>query len=111
MTPLYDVLTAQPSLDARQIRRNQMKLAMSVGNNNHYRFRGIHARHFVQTGEKAGLPKSLMRDAIEDIRNKTEDAINTIEATLPEGIPEEIHMSVKAAVKERVRSLELAEAE
>ena len=33
MTPLYDVLTAQPSLDARQIVSQQMKLAMSVGRN------------------------------------------------------------------------------
>jgi serine/threonine-protein kinase HipA len=30
MTPLYDVLTAQPSLDANQIRRNKFKLAMSA---------------------------------------------------------------------------------
>ncbi|HEY3776804.1 MAG TPA: hypothetical protein VGL35_01965 [Rhizomicrobium sp.] len=28
MTPLYDIVSAQPSVDARQIRRNQMKLAM-----------------------------------------------------------------------------------
>ena len=111
MTPLYDVLTAQPSLDARQIERKQMKLAMSVGNKNRYRFDGIHARHFVQTGEKADLPKSLMRDAIEDIRSTADEAINTIEAALPEGFPEEVHTSVKAAVKERARSLELAEPE
>ncbi len=107
MTPLYDVLTAQPSLDARQIERKQMKLAMSVGNNRHYRFHGIHARHFVQTSEEAGLPKTLMRDAIEDIRNKAEDAINTIEEALPDGFPEEIHTSVKEAVTTRLRSLEL----
>ena len=33
LTPFYDVLSAQPSLDSRQIERKQMKLAMSVGNN------------------------------------------------------------------------------
>ena len=50
LTPLYDVLSAQPSLDARQIERKQMKLAMSVGSNNHYRIDEIQPRHFVQTG-------------------------------------------------------------
>jgi serine/threonine-protein kinase HipA len=37
MTPLYDVLSARPSLDARQIERKQMKLAMSVGRSRDYR--------------------------------------------------------------------------
>lgn len=111
MTPLYDVLTAQPSLDTGQIRRNQMKLAMSVGNSNHYRFDTIQARHFVQTGEKAKLPRQLVRNAIKDIWSEAEAAINMMEATLPEGFPEEIHVSVKEAVNQRVRSLELAQAE
>jgi serine/threonine-protein kinase HipA len=31
LTPLYDVLSARPSLDARRIERKQMKLAMAVG--------------------------------------------------------------------------------
>jgi serine/threonine-protein kinase HipA len=104
------VLSAQPSLDTGQIRRNQMKLAMSVGENNHYRFDGIHARHFVQTGEEAKLPKRLVRNAIEGIRTQASAAIEQIEGTLPEGFPEEIHASIKAAVTQRLRSLELTEA-
>lgn len=111
LTPLYDVLTAQPSLDSRQIERNQMKLAMAVGNENHYRFHGIHGRHFIQTGEKARLPKLLVRDAMEDIRNKIDAAMSHMEKTLPEGFPEEIHASVKDALNVRKRSLERTAAE
>jgi len=33
LTPLYDVISAQPSADAGKIQRNQMKLAMAVGKN------------------------------------------------------------------------------
>lgn len=109
MTPLYDVLSAQPSLDTGQIRRNQMKLAMSVGENNHYRLDGIHARHFIQTGEQAKLAKRLVRNAIENIKAKAGGAIEQIEEALPEGFPEEIHASIKATVSQRLRSLELAE--
>ena len=61
------MLTAQPSLDARQIERKQMKMAMSVGKNRHYRFEEIHGRHFIQTGEEAGFPKGLVRGVIEEI--------------------------------------------
>lgn len=38
MTPLYDILTAQPALHARQIECKQMKMAMSVGSSRHYRY-------------------------------------------------------------------------
>ena len=54
LTPFYDVLTAQPSLDDRRIERKQMKLAMSVGKSRHYRVDTIQARHFVQTRRGGG---------------------------------------------------------
>ena len=47
MTPLYDVLSAQPSLDAGQIQRKQMKLAMSAGDKRHYEIDDIMPRHFL----------------------------------------------------------------
>ena len=50
MTPLYDVLTAQPSLDDGQIPRKKFKLAMSVGTNRHYRHRRDRAPAFPADG-------------------------------------------------------------
>ena len=67
LTPLYDVLTAQPSLDARQVQRKQMKLSMSVGTNRHYRIDEIQRRHFVQTATAAGLSKSTIARALEEV--------------------------------------------
>lgn len=106
LTPLYDVLTAQPSLDAHQIQRRQMKLAMSVGNKRHYRIGEIQGRHFIQTGEEAGLPKSLVRSAIEEVADNTEDAMKRLESELPAEFPENIHASVKNAITARLRSLQ-----
>ncbi len=105
LTPLYDILTAQPSLDARQIERKQMKLAMAVGDNNHYRIDTIHGRHFVQTGAKAGLPKTLVRTAIDEILGTAEGAITQIETALPADFPPQIHATVKAAMIARLHSL------
>ncbi|WP_321389325.1 type II toxin-antitoxin system HipA family toxin [Emcibacter sp.] len=109
LTPLYDVLTAQPSLDAHQIERKQMRLAMSVGNNNHYRIQEIHARHFVQTGEKVGLPKKLVRSAIEEISDTAVKAISKLESNLPSDFPEHIIKSVRSATEIRLRNLTLPE--
>jgi serine/threonine-protein kinase HipA len=44
LTPLYDVLTAQPSLDARQIRRQQMKLATNEAGHVRWRQPPLSAR-------------------------------------------------------------------
>ena len=107
LTPLYDVLTAQPSLDARQIERKQMKMAMSVGKSRHYRFEEIHGRHFIQTGEEAGLPKGLVRGVIGEITGIAGKATARTETSLPADFPAFIHESVSAAVTTRLRSLEL----
>jgi serine/threonine-protein kinase HipA len=106
LTPLYDVLTSQPSLDAHQIERKQMKLAMSVGDNRHYRIYEVMPRHFFQTGERAGLSKSLIRTSIEDIVSRMGGAIASLEAELPDGFPQDLHESVKAGIQRRMRVLE-----
>lgn len=106
LTPLYDVLTAQPSLDARQVERKQMKLALSVGNNNHYRIDEIQVRHFFQTGEAAGLSPSLVRKALEDIAARMEGALASLDKELPADFPPALHESVSAAVQRRMRVLQ-----
>jgi serine/threonine-protein kinase HipA len=105
LTPIYDVLTAQPSLDARQIERKQMKLAMFVGDNRHYRIDGIKGRHFIQAAERAGLPKSIATGALEEVAMAAETAMKTIEKQLPSGFPEQIHISVNSALTSRLHNL------
>lgn len=111
MTPLYDVLTAQPSLDTHQIRRNQFKLAMSVGTSRHYRIADIHGRHFVETGRAAGLPVALTRQAIDEIRHAFDVAFEEVQRALPADFPEAIHASVLAGASDRLRQLDTAESE
>lgn len=111
LTPFYDVLTAQPSLDAHQIRRNQFKLAMSVGNSRRYRIFDIHGRHFVETGRAAGLSAQLIGQAIDEIRESFEHAFRDVEQHLPAHFPEAIHASVAVSARERLRHLSTADAE
>ncbi len=105
LTPVYDVLTAQPSLDARQIERKQLKMAMSVGDSRHYRIDEIKGRHFIQTVERAGLPATLAREAMDEIGRNVERAFNTLEKQLPRGFSAEIHSSVKRAMTSRLKNL------
>jgi serine/threonine-protein kinase HipA len=105
MTPLYDVLTAQPSLDNRQIERKKMKLAMSVGEKRHYKIEDIQARHFVQTAEGAGLSRLIASEALQEIASIAESAMKRVEEALPSGFPEKLHVSVKNAVADRIQKI------
>ena len=105
LTPFYDVLTAQPSLDAGQIERKQMKLAMLAGTGRHYRMDEIQGRHFVQTVERAGLPGALATGVLEDVVKSVDSAVESVVKQLPKGFPEAIHTSVVDGMKTRLRAI------
>lgn len=107
LTPFYDVLTTQPCLDANQITRRQMKLAMSVGNSRHYRIDEIHARHFIQTSDTAGLPREIILGTIDELIETAPKAISKLERALPDDFPDDIHVSVQKAINRRLESLKL----
>lgn len=108
MTPLYDVLTAQPSLDARQIPRKKFKLAMSVGKNRHYSVNEIVPRHFMQTAEMAGVGMPVMRKLFEDVAANAESQFETVISSLHRGFPEEIVESLRLAIGKRAPLLAAA---
>ena len=69
MTPLYDVVSAQPNVEACEIRRNQFRLAMAVGNNRQYRIDTIAPRHFLQTAQRAGMGANILGAIFEELRD------------------------------------------
>ena len=105
LTPLYDILTAQPSLDARQILRKQMKLAMSVGDKRHYVIDYIHGRHFVQTAERAGLPGAMAREALNEVVGTANEVLSAVGKQLPPGFPEDLHASVHMGFLSRLENI------
>ncbi|WP_417722724.1 type II toxin-antitoxin system HipA family toxin [Salipiger sp.] len=107
MTPLYDIVTAQGALDARQIKRKQMRMAMSVGNSRHYRFDKIHGRHFVQTALRAALSQKRARGIVEQVEAQAAEALDRAARALPDAFPEAIVETVGKAVTGRLAGLSL----
>lgn len=105
LTRLYDVLSAQPSLDAGQIQQKKFKLAMSVGKNRHYPVEEIKPRHFLQTAELAGVGAPLMRAIFEDLGANAVEQTDAVIAALPRNFPDQLVASVRAGVKSRLRLL------
>ena len=105
LTPLYDVLTAQPSLDANQIPRKKFKLAMSVGRNRHCAIHDVMPRHFIQTAELAGIGRPAIKALFEDLSARAEPAMAAVVAALPSGFTGDLVESVANALAHRARLL------
>ena len=106
MTPLYDVLSAQPSLDANQVQRKNFKLAMAIGKNRHYRMDEIVPRHFAQTAALAKVGAPLLATIFEDLAAHAERWTQHVVAELPPQFPEEMVRSVADGIARRVRMID-----
>ncbi len=101
MTPLYDILSAQKALDEYQLRRQQMKLAMSVGKRNHYRVDKAASRHFLQSAKAAGFGVTLVEQLLAEIHERVPSAIEETLKQLPDDFPAELSDAIIAGVTSR----------
>ncbi|WJS05661.1 type II toxin-antitoxin system HipA family toxin [Roseibium aggregatum] len=106
MTPLYDVLTVQPTYDQGQIQRNDFKLAMRFGKSNHYKIENIHGRHIVETGVQGGLSKDAIGNLFEELHQDAPKAIEKTIKELPNGFPAALIESVQGAISDRLKRLD-----
>lgn len=102
MTPLYDILSAEPAYASGQIRLQQMQIAMSVrGGKRYYRVDQIHPRHFWETGPKFGLGVALVERAFERIAERGAGVFDQVAGDLPPGFPADILDPILSAGKRR----------
>ena len=106
MTPLYDVMSAQPAVDAGQLRQNGFKLALAVGDNRHYVIGRISPRHFAQTVAREGLPALTINEICRELAEGAEPAIEIVLESLPQQFPAELADSVINGIRARLRVME-----
>ncbi|MDX2103175.1 MAG: type II toxin-antitoxin system HipA family toxin [Alphaproteobacteria bacterium] len=107
LAPLYDVLSAQPSVDLNLVRHGAFKLAMAVGKNRHYQIETIAARHFIETATAAGVGRSVIKALLDEIANTAEATVEAEISRLPAGMPDTLVTSVQAGVKRRAALLRM----
>jgi serine/threonine-protein kinase HipA len=106
-TPIYDVLSAEPSLAAHQVDRRQMRLAMAIGDRRRYRLDEIAPRHFLQTAVRAGYDEESTREILHELRATAEPAFEAAVAAMPEGTPAALVEPIGAAIRQRVGLIDL----
>jgi serine/threonine-protein kinase HipA len=105
LTPLYDVMSAQPACDAGQLQKNKMKLALAVGENRHNVVEEIVPRHFIQTAAKSGIPAPVVEEICAEVRQRAAAAIDDTQAALPADFPGALAASIMSGVRTRLKVL------
>lgn len=103
LTPLYDVMSAQPNVDAGQIQHNRMKFAMAVGDRRNYGVNSIMPRHFRQTAVRCGLSGEFAQGILDDTFAGAESAIDAALAGMPAGFPESVGTSITDGIRRRLQ--------
>ena len=104
LTPLYDVMSAEPY---PEFPIQKTKLAMAIGGKGYYRLNQIQLRHFYQTGQKTGLREQDMDSLFSDLAMQMEDAIVRVAALASEaGMPKSTYEPILAGVDKRARMID-----
>jgi serine/threonine-protein kinase HipA len=104
-TPLYDVLSVEPSLAAHQVNRKQARLAMAIGDKRRYRIAEIAPRHFVQSAASAGYDSRDMTDIFEELHRDGATALERAVAAMPTGTPDAVIGPICEAFHARLKSI------
>ena len=105
LAPLYDVLSTQHLYDAGTLSRRQMKLAMSVGDSNHYRLHDIMPRHFLQTAVRAGMPGAEVQTVMDELKDRVPAALDTVRGQLGADFPDQLANSICEGIASRLQRL------
>lgn len=91
LTPLYDVLSAYPMEQKRQIEYRKLRMAMAVrGKNTHYALHEIMPRHWYEEAKKVSFPETQMKQVIEDTLGQLHTVFEKVASSLTEDFPDHI---------------------
>lgn len=100
LTPLYDVISAYPIAEKRQIEWKKLKMAMAVmGKNRHYLWDKIQPRHWLETAKQCHFSEDTMQAIIHDVCNNMETVIEQVTEILPPRFPAHISDPIFAGMR------------
>lgn len=100
LTPLYDVMSAYPLIDKKQLRYDKVKFAMAVGDNRHYKLKEIRRRHWLQTAKKSKFSVTKTNQIIDELIESTPQIIKDIQKSLTKKFPSNIANPILKGLQE-----------
>lgn len=103
LTPIYDVMSAEPYPELS----HKIKLVMAVGDSQDYRLTRIRPEHFYETGRKGGLSKDDLDEIFSQLEERLDDAIAEAgDLAAKCGMPQETSEPILEGIKERARLIQ-----
>jgi hypothetical protein len=79
---------------------------MAVGDNRHYRIDTITPRHFLQSGQQAGVDEEIVHSIFGELRETGQEAIARTLDRLPARFSKEVSASIQAGLLRRLELIE-----
>lgn len=91
LTPLYDIMSAYPLIEKKQLHVKKIKMAMALqGKNKHYHWHLMQRRHFLETAKAVNYSTERAETILDHMLDRTEQAIQSVQAQIPSGFPDNI---------------------
>lgn len=95
LTPLYDIISAHPLLENKQLQTKKIKIAMALmGKNRHYHWHDIQPRHFLSTAKHVGFNRKTALSLFTEMMDSVDKVILNVEKQLPEQFPGKVASAI-----------------
>jgi len=100
LTPLYDILSAYPLIEKKQLQKQKIKMAMALkGVNNHYHWYNVQRRHFIQAAKSANYSTERAEVLLDEMLGKVDGVIKEVSEQLPSSFPKSISGTIFKGMK------------
>jgi len=95
LTPLYDITSAYPLIERKQLEAKKIKMAMALkGKNTHYHWDNMQRRYFLETAKAINYSVEIAENILDEMLEQTDSVIDKVTAELPKGFPGNISQPI-----------------
>lgn len=88
LTPLYDIMSAYPLIERKQLEFKKIKMAMALkGKNTHYHWDNMQRRYFLETAKAINYSVETAEMILDEMLDQTDSVIDKVTVELPKGFP------------------------
>lgn len=95
LTPLYDIMSAYPLIERKQLEARKIKMAMALkGKNIHYHWYNMQRRYFLETAKAINYSVETAEIILDEMLEQTDSVIDKVTVELPKGFPSNISQPI-----------------
>lgn len=107
LTPLYDIMSAYPLVEKKQLQAKKIKMAMALeGKNTHYHWHNIQRRHFLETAKAVNYSPERAEAILDEMLQQVDAVIEQVSTKLPKKFPYNISQPTFDGMRLMKRKLE-----